>query len=91
MSFYGTRRTIGQERLACQVDGISTLLHLVCTSLEHYRTDDVSSSFLFDPSKMRDAAEHKPNSARKVSVDDNNKQLEIYPGRSERERTGTRT
>ncbi|OXV07933.1 hypothetical protein Egran_04303 [Elaphomyces granulatus] len=66
------------------VNGISALLHLVRASLEHYRTDDFSSSFLFDPSKMTDAAEHKPNSAHKVLIDDNNKQLEIYPGKSER-------
>ncbi|KAN0078700.1 hypothetical protein V8E54_005213 [Elaphomyces granulatus] len=66
------------------VNGISALLHLVRASLEHYRTDDFSSSFLFEPSKMKDAAEHKPNSAHKVLIDDNNKQLEIYPGRSER-------
>lgn len=33
---------------------------------------------------MKDAAEHKPNSAHKVLIDKNNMQLEIYPGKSER-------
>jgi len=66
------------------VNGISALLHLVRASLKYYSMDDFSSSFLFDPSKMKDAAEHKPNSAPKVLTDDDNKELEIYPGRSER-------
>ena len=66
------------------VNGISALLHLVRASLEHYSTDDFSSSFLFNPSKIKDAAEHKPNSAPKVLIDNDNKELEIYPGRSER-------
>jgi hypothetical protein len=65
------------------VNGISALLHLVRASLKHYSTDDFSSSFLFDPEKMKNQAEHKPNSAIQVLIDDNNMGIEIYPGRSE--------
>jgi hypothetical protein len=66
------------------VNGISALLHLVRASLKHYSTDDFSFAFQFDSSKMHDTTEHKPNSAHKVLANDNNKELEIYPGRSER-------
>jgi hypothetical protein len=73
-----------EDKRGWLVNGISALLHLVRTSLEHDSKDDFSSSFLFDPSKMRDAAEHKPNSAINVLIDDDNKEMVIYPGRSER-------
>jgi hypothetical protein len=33
-----------------------------------------------DPSKIKDAAEHKPDSAIRVLIDEDNRQLEIYPG-----------
>ena len=65
------------------VNGVSALLHLVRASLEHYARDDFSSSFLFDPEKLKETTEHKPNSAHKILIDDNNKSLEIYPGRIE--------
>ncbi|CZR60699.1 uncharacterized protein PAC_10595 [Phialocephala subalpina] len=65
------------------VNGISALLHLVRTSLEHYSNDDFSTSFLFDYSKMRDASDHKPNSAHKVLIDDENKGIVIWPGKNE--------
>lgn len=66
------------------VNGTSALLHLVRASLTHCIEDDFSSSFLFDPSKMKDAAEHKPNSAPKVLTDDQNRGIEIYPGSTEK-------
>lgn len=66
------------------VNGISALLHLVRTSLNHYSTDYFSPSFLFDFTKMKNAAGHRPNSAIEVLIHDGNKELEIYPGKSER-------
>ncbi|KAH6869157.1 hypothetical protein B0T10DRAFT_418901 [Thelonectria olida] len=65
-------------------NGTSALLHLVRTSLDHYSKDDFSDSFLFDPSRMKDPSEHKPNSASRILSNLNNRELVIYPGRSER-------
>ena len=66
------------------VNGTSALLHLVRTSLKHYSTDDFASAFLFDPNKMNDTSDHKPNSAPSVLIDGENREIEIYPGKSER-------
>ncbi|KAJ5272482.1 hypothetical protein N7478_007607 [Penicillium angulare] len=66
------------------VNGISALLHLVRASLRHYSKDDFSSAFLFDFEKMMNSNELKPNSAIKVLLHEGNKELEIYPGKSER-------
>jgi len=65
------------------VNGISALLHLVRASLEEYRTDDFSDSFLFDQSKMKDAAEHEPNSAAKVLSNKHNREIIINEGEGE--------
>lgn len=52
-------------------------------SLEQYSTDDFSSSFLFDPSKINNDTQHKPNSAIQVLIDEVNLGLELYPGKGE--------
>lgn len=65
------------------VNGISALLHLVRASLDQYRTDDFSDSFLFDQNKMQDAAEHKPNSAHKVLTNKQNREIVINEGEGE--------
>jgi hypothetical protein len=65
------------------VNGISALLHLVRASLEQYRTDEFSDSFLFDQSKMKDAAEHKPNSAHKFLANEQNRGIVINRGEGE--------
>lgn len=66
------------------MNGSSALLHLVRASLKYYSKDAFSSQLLFDPSKMNNMAGHKPDSAPKVLTDENNKEMAIYPGRSER-------
>ncbi|KAJ5113958.1 hypothetical protein N7456_002492 [Penicillium angulare] len=66
------------------VNGISALLHLVRASLRHYSKDDFSSAFLFDFDKMTNSKDFKPNSAINVLIHEGNKELEIYPGKSER-------
>lgn len=66
------------------VNGTSALLHLVRSSLHHYGNDEFSSAFLFDPSKMRNAADHRPQSAPKVLINNENKEMAIYPGKTER-------
>ncbi|KAJ5552462.1 hypothetical protein N7494_001840 [Penicillium frequentans] len=66
------------------VNGTSALLHLVRASLHHYSKDDFSPSFLFDFDKMKNASGRKPNSAIEVLIHNGNKELEIYPGKSER-------
>lgn len=73
-----------EEKKGWLVNGTSALLHLVRTSLNHYSEDDFSSAFLFDPSKMEDRMDHKPNSAVKVLISDLNRDLEVYPGSRER-------
>lgn len=73
-----------QDNRGWLVNGTSALLHLVRASLKHSSKDAFSSQFLFNSRKMKNAAEHKPDSAPKVLTDDNNKELAIYPGRSER-------
>ncbi|KAF2690251.1 hypothetical protein K458DRAFT_280092, partial [Lentithecium fluviatile CBS 122367] len=72
-----------EEKRGWLVNGISALLHLVRASLQLYSSDDLSTSFLFNPSKMRDGSEHKPNSAIKVLIDEDNRGLEIYPDKIE--------
>jgi hypothetical protein len=64
------------------INSISTLLHLVCTSLANNTMDDFSSTFLYNPHKMKEAAEYKPNSAITILIDNRNRILEIYPGKS---------
>ena len=66
------------------VNGTSALLHLVRAWLHHSSQDDFAASFLFDPAKMKDAGERKPNSASRILADPDNRELVIYPGKSER-------
>lgn len=73
------------------VNGTSALLHLARASLEHYRTDDCSEVFRFDASKMEDAADHMPNSAIKILINERNRGLEIYPGKIERSKDSETT
>lgn len=73
-----------EEKKGWLINGTSALLHLVRTSLKHYSEDDFSSAFLFDASKMEDQMDHKPNSAVRVLISDQNRDLEIYPGSRER-------
>lgn len=73
-----------EEKKGWLINGTSALLHLVRTSLKHYSEDDFSSAFLFDASKMEDQMDHKPNSAVRVLISDQNRDLEIYLGSRER-------
>ncbi|KAN0086849.1 hypothetical protein V8E54_000537 [Elaphomyces granulatus] len=73
-----------QDKRGWLVNGSSALLHLVRASLKYYSKDAFSSQLLFDPSKMNNVAGHKPDSAPKVLTDENNKEMAVYPGRSER-------
>lgn len=73
-----------EDKRGWLVNGTSALLHLVRASLKHYSDDDFSSVFLFNASKMEDQVEHRPNSAVKVLISKQNRELEIYPGASER-------
>lgn len=69
------------------INGTSALLHMLRASLEHYRTDDFSTSFMFDFSRFHDAPDHTSKSAIRVLTDESNRKLEIYPGRIRRVET----
>ncbi|KAI9155360.1 hypothetical protein HJFPF1_07942 [Paramyrothecium foliicola] len=68
------------------VNGTSALLHVVRASLEHYRTDDFSTAFQFNPTRMRNASGHMPNSAVEVLINEDNRALVLYHGNIERSR-----
>ena len=65
------------------VNGTSALLHLVRAWLEFSSKDDFATHFLFDPSKMNNSVDHKPNSAVSVLTNEENMRLAIYPGKNE--------
>jgi len=65
------------------VNGTSALLHLVRAWLEFSSKDNFAFHFLFDPSKMNDSVDHRPNSAIDVLTNEENMKLAIYPGKNE--------
>ncbi|KAK0666742.1 hypothetical protein QBC41DRAFT_229941, partial [Cercophora samala] len=74
------------------VRGSSALLHLVRASLEHCRSDDFSSEFLFNFEAFKEAPEHvrfTPNSALKVLLDKDNRGLSLYREERTQEKTIT--
>ncbi|KAI9783934.1 MAG: hypothetical protein M1839_002879 [Geoglossum umbratile] len=71
------------EKRGWLVNGTSALLHLVRAALKDYSTSAFAPALLFDPAKMNDADEHMPESAVGVLIDPNNRELDIWPGKSE--------
>ncbi|KAK4216771.1 hypothetical protein QBC37DRAFT_480297 [Rhypophila decipiens] len=74
-----------EDKRSWLVNGTSALLHLVQASLEEYRKDDFSRSFLWDSRKMQDPVEdrYKANSASLLLGNPHNWGIEIYPGQVE--------
>ena len=67
------------------MNGTSALLHLVRAKLHQYLDPKriISLKCLFDPKKMRERVEHKPDSAIRILADDENMRLEVFPGANE--------
>ncbi|KAJ6439192.1 serine/threonine-protein kinase ssp1 [Purpureocillium lavendulum] len=65
------------------VNGTSALLHLVRAWLEHSRSDDFSTTFVFDSTKMQETDDYGPTSAAEILANSVNMGLEIYPGKRE--------
>jgi len=71
-----------EEKTGWLVSGTTALLHLVRASLEHSRTDKLSSAFLFRPTQMTEASvTHSPNAAIQVLLNRDNLTLRLYPDR----------
>ncbi|KAM7213263.1 hypothetical protein V8F06_011376, partial [Rhypophila decipiens] len=74
-----------EDKRGWLVNSTSALLHLVRASLEEYRKDYFSRSFLWDPRRMQDPVEdrYKANSATLLLGNPHNWGIEIYPGQVE--------
>ncbi|KAK6518997.1 hypothetical protein TWF281_003688 [Arthrobotrys megalospora] len=69
-----------EDKRGWLINGTSTLLHLLRTSLENDSNDDFNFEFCFDKTKFQEAKyTHKPYSAISVLLNDTNLQQEIFP------------
>jgi hypothetical protein len=66
------------------VNGTSALLHLVRMSLGLYEKGNYSEELLFNKNKMWNAETYEPKSAAKVLENRRNRNLEVWPGKSEK-------
>jgi hypothetical protein len=66
------------------VNGTSALLHLVRMSLKLYEKGNYSEELLFNKNKMWNATTYEPTSAAQVLKDRRNRNLEVWPGKSEK-------
>jgi hypothetical protein len=66
------------------VNGSSALLHLIRAKLSFTLRGNFSSQLIFNPTKMVDNETGKPNSAIEVLLDQQNRLLDVYPGKNEK-------
>lgn len=73
-----------EDKRGWLVNGTSALLHLLCASLEHNRSDKFKSAFLFKSEEMKEASiQHTADSAIDVLLNPQNMKLEIYPDKGD--------